>query len=160
MALLTTVILKTGGSSREIQAFHQVRRCLSRSSCRHKALKNWSRPSISEIGVPSEPWQHVHNKNQKKFNLQLLGKINFLYLKSFNFHCLSWCWCCSGFTWCLLLHSPHEQRSKGSEEGELFHNHSIQGGAQQLGIWKFTGEILKIISEEVKLNWCKSNSKE
>jgi len=41
----------------------------SRSNC--KALKNWKRPSIGELGVPREPWQRVHERNQKKFNTHL-----------------------------------------------------------------------------------------
>jgi len=41
----------------------------SRSNC--KALQNWKRPSISELGVPREPWARVHDRNQKKFNLHL-----------------------------------------------------------------------------------------
>jgi len=41
----------------------------SRSNC--KALKNWKRPSIGELGVPREPWQRVHDRNQRKFNTHL-----------------------------------------------------------------------------------------
>merc|ERR1711915_794559 len=40
-----------------------------------KALENWKRPSIAEIGVPSESWEVVYSKNQKKFNLQLLAGV-------------------------------------------------------------------------------------
>jgi hypothetical protein len=35
------------------------------------ALENWSRPSIDELGVPREPWQRVHERNQQKFNMQV-----------------------------------------------------------------------------------------
>jgi len=41
----------------------------SRSNC--KALQNWKRPSISELGVPREPWARVHARNQRKFHLHL-----------------------------------------------------------------------------------------
>jgi len=30
------------------------------------------RPSIGELGVPTEPWLRVHENNQKKFSVQLL----------------------------------------------------------------------------------------
>ena len=29
------------------------------------------RPSIDELGVPSEPWSRVHDRNQKKFSVQV-----------------------------------------------------------------------------------------
>merc|ERR1719495_2576960 len=47
-------------------------RYFSKSSPRKKALENWKRPSIDEIGVPKEPWQHVYARNQKKYNAQLI----------------------------------------------------------------------------------------
>jgi len=43
-----------------------------RMSVRGKALQNWARPSIGELGVPTEPWLRVHENNQKKFSVQLL----------------------------------------------------------------------------------------
>merc|ERR1712165_579522 len=49
------------------------RRLLSTSPRSLKALQNWSRPSIAELTVPKESWQHVHNRNQKKYNIQLLA---------------------------------------------------------------------------------------
>merc|ERR1711863_190285 len=51
-------------------------RNFSGSGIRLKALKNWSRPSISELGVPSQSWSVVHARNQKRFNLQLLAGIS------------------------------------------------------------------------------------
>jgi len=42
------------------------------SQVRGKALQNWKRPSIDEMAVPSEPWSRVHDRNQKKFSVQLL----------------------------------------------------------------------------------------
>jgi len=42
---------------------------------RGKALQNWARPSIGELGVPTEPWLRVHDNNQKKFALQLLAGV-------------------------------------------------------------------------------------
>ena len=35
------------------------------------------RPSIDELGVPSEPWSRVHDRNQKKFSVQV-PTINYL----------------------------------------------------------------------------------
>ena len=40
-----------------------------------KALKNWERPSIDELGVPQEPWRRVFDRNQKKFNAQLAAGV-------------------------------------------------------------------------------------
>jgi len=37
-----------------------------------KALKNWKRPSIDELTVPRDPWQRVFDKNQKRYNTQLM----------------------------------------------------------------------------------------
>jgi len=45
------------------------------SQVRGKALQNWKRPSINELSVPSEPWSRVHDRNQKKFNVQLLAGV-------------------------------------------------------------------------------------
>ena len=39
---------------------------------RGKALANWARPSIDELGVPTESWKQVHDKNQTKFMVQML----------------------------------------------------------------------------------------
>ena len=36
------------------------------------ALKPWPRPSMSELSVPTEPWEKVHKKNQRKFSLHLV----------------------------------------------------------------------------------------
>lgn len=47
-------------------------RHFSRSALRNKALENWKRPSMDEMLAPKEPWSHVHQRNQKKFNAQLL----------------------------------------------------------------------------------------
>jgi len=47
-------------------------RSVTRVPVRGKALQNWARPSIDEIGVPTEPWVRVNDKNQKKFNLTLM----------------------------------------------------------------------------------------
>jgi len=47
-------------------------RSLIRVPTRGKALANWARPSIDEIGVPTESWAQVNAKNQTKFNLHLL----------------------------------------------------------------------------------------
>eukprot|EP00092_Neocalanus_flemingeri_P010892 GFUD01011731.1.p1 GENE.GFUD01011731.1~~GFUD01011731.1.p1 ORF type:complete len:270 (+),score=90.62 GFUD01011731.1:63-812(+) len=51
------------------------RRLLSSTSVRRKAIENWKRPSIGEIGVPTEVWQAVHSKNQKRFNIQLVAGV-------------------------------------------------------------------------------------
>merc|ERR1712080_675773 len=48
-------------------------RKLHTSASRRKALQNWKRPSIEELGVPKEPWNRVHDANQKKFTKQLLA---------------------------------------------------------------------------------------
>jgi len=47
-------------------------RSVLRTQVRGKALENYARPSIDEIGVPTESWKQVHDKNQSKFNIQLL----------------------------------------------------------------------------------------
>jgi len=47
-------------------------RSVLRMPTRGKALENWARPSIDEIGVPTESWAQVNAKNQTKFNMQLL----------------------------------------------------------------------------------------
>jgi len=49
------------------------KRLISTSGGRHKAVKNWTRPSIAEMGVPKEPWQQVHSRNQKKYNMHLVA---------------------------------------------------------------------------------------
>merc|ERR1719500_2434676 len=49
------------------------KRLISTGGGRHKAVKNWTRPSIAEMGIPKEPWQQVHNKNQKKYNMHLVA---------------------------------------------------------------------------------------
>jgi len=45
---------------------------VAKMSVRGKALQNWARPSIGELGVPTEPWLRVHENNQKKFSIQLV----------------------------------------------------------------------------------------
>jgi len=47
-------------------------RTISTTSVRDKALQNFKRPSIEEIGVPKESWKRVYERNQKKYNRQLL----------------------------------------------------------------------------------------
>merc|ERR1712179_94949 len=44
---------------------------------RGKALENWARPSIDELGVPSASHAEVHAANQQKFLLHLLGGLTF-----------------------------------------------------------------------------------
>merc|ERR1739838_1207975 len=51
------------------------RRLISSSAVRRKALENWTRPNIGEIGTPTESWTAVYAKNQKKFNIQLLAGV-------------------------------------------------------------------------------------
>ena len=61
-----------------ISVFYVVKlskRNFSGSGIRLKALKNWSRPSISELGIPTQSWSVVYARNQKRYNLQLLGEI-------------------------------------------------------------------------------------
>merc|ERR1711997_388972 len=59
------------------------KRLISSSGGRHKAVQNWSRPSIAEIGVPKESWQHVHNKNQKRYNVHLVAGVGALAVSLF-----------------------------------------------------------------------------
>merc|ERR1712165_427915 len=66
-ALVTTVFKK------QPSVLVYGRRLLSTSPRSLKALQNWSRPSIAELTVPKESWQHVYNRNQKKYNIQLLA---------------------------------------------------------------------------------------
>jgi len=47
-------------------------RGLHSSRSNYKALKNWARPSIDELTVPREPWKRVFDKNQKRYNTQLM----------------------------------------------------------------------------------------
>jgi len=42
---------------------------------RGKALANWTRPSIDEMGVPTESWKQVHDKNQSKYMIHLLAGV-------------------------------------------------------------------------------------
>jgi len=53
------------------------RRLFSSSLVRRKALENWKRPSIEELGVPTESWQTVFAKNQTRYNLHLLAGVGF-----------------------------------------------------------------------------------
>merc|ERR1719470_529509 len=52
-------------------------RLFSSSLVRRKALENWKRPSIEELGVPTESWQTVFAKNQTRYNLHLLAGVGF-----------------------------------------------------------------------------------
>ena len=58
---------------------------INTSGGRQKAVKNWTRPSIDELGIPKEPWKQVYSKNQKKYNMHLVGmrtdekRLNFLF---------------------------------------------------------------------------------
>merc|ERR1712029_318546 len=52
---------------------------------RGKALVNWARPSIDEMGVPTEPWKQVHDKNQSKFTIQLLAGVGLMGASLFAF---------------------------------------------------------------------------
>jgi len=54
------------------------RRTLKTSCKKEKALENWKRPSIDELGVPSEPWRKVFDRNQKRYNLYLIAGTGFL----------------------------------------------------------------------------------
>ena len=45
------------------------------SKSNFKALQNWTRPSIDELTVPRDPWQRVFDRNQKRFNAQLLAGV-------------------------------------------------------------------------------------
>jgi len=47
-------------------------RSVLRMPVRGKALANWARPSIDELGVPTASWKQVHDKNQSRFMIQLL----------------------------------------------------------------------------------------
>ena len=50
-----------------------------KSSCRkEKALENWKRPSIDELGIPTESWKKVFDRNQKRFNFYLMAGTGFL----------------------------------------------------------------------------------
>jgi len=44
---------------------------LMRVPTRGKALANWARPSIDEMGVPTGSWAQAHGKAQTKGNLHL-----------------------------------------------------------------------------------------
>jgi len=56
----------------QLGEIHAVQgRNIHTSSRRFKALENWKRPSIEEMGAPRESWKHVFDRNQKRFNLQL-----------------------------------------------------------------------------------------
>merc|ERR1711935_768747 len=48
------------------------RRTFKNSCKKEKALENWKRPSIDELGTPIESWKKVFDKNQKRFNTYLL----------------------------------------------------------------------------------------
>jgi len=52
---------------------------------RGKALANWARPSIDELGVPTEPWKQVYDKNQSKFLIHLLVGASSLGVSLFAF---------------------------------------------------------------------------
>ena len=48
-------------------------RNLMKIPSRGKALENWARPSIDELGVPTEPWKKVYDARQKKYMAMLLA---------------------------------------------------------------------------------------
>ena len=52
-------------------------RPLSTGTVHLKALENWKRPTIEEYGTPTEKWEDVYNRNQKKGNLILLAGLAF-----------------------------------------------------------------------------------
>merc|ERR1711935_1285033 len=54
------------------------RRTLKNSCKKEKALEDWKRPSIDELGTPSESWKKVFDKNQKRYNTHLLVGTGFL----------------------------------------------------------------------------------
>ncbi|TRY63817.1 hypothetical protein TCAL_15221 [Tigriopus californicus] len=41
------------------------------------ALKNWTKPSMEEYGVPTESWSTVNAKRQARYNMTLLGGVVF-----------------------------------------------------------------------------------
>jgi len=45
---------------------------------RGKALENWARPSIDELGVPTEAWAPVHAKVNQKGWIHLLAGIGLM----------------------------------------------------------------------------------
>merc|ERR1711892_1195576 len=49
------------------------RRTFKNSCKKEKALENWKRPSIDELGTPIESWKKVFDKNQKRYNTYLLA---------------------------------------------------------------------------------------
>jgi len=53
---------------------------------RGKALANWARPSIDELGVPTEPWKQVYDKNQTKYMVHLLVGVAFTGVSLFVFN--------------------------------------------------------------------------
>jgi hypothetical protein len=55
--------------------------------CRGKALENWARPSIDEIGVPTESWQQVNTLSSW---LQSLGSINRIGMQQLEKKSLCW----------------------------------------------------------------------
>merc|ERR1712179_890551 len=59
------------------------KRLINTSGGRQKAVKNWTRPSIAEMGVPKEPWQQVHSRNQKKYNIHLVAGVGALAVSLF-----------------------------------------------------------------------------
>merc|ERR1712179_339140 len=59
------------------------KRLINTSGGRYKAVKNWTRPSIAEMGVPKEPWQQVHSRNQKKYNMHLVAGVGALAVSLF-----------------------------------------------------------------------------
>merc|ERR550519_361935 len=52
---------------------HMTRRGFQTSGGRRKALENWKRPSIDELGVPKENWGVVNARTQKRYNLHLVA---------------------------------------------------------------------------------------
>merc|ERR1711874_299388 len=52
-------------------------RSVLRVPSRGKALENWARPSIDELGVPTESWSAVHARNNKRYTAQLVAGVSF-----------------------------------------------------------------------------------
>ena len=45
---------------------------LMKNQTRGKALANWARPSIDEMGVPTESWKQVRTKNLGVIHLAVM----------------------------------------------------------------------------------------
>ena len=69
--------LQLGGSPlalcRSVARKGNLRKTFHTSASKRKALQNWKRPSIDEMGIPTESHSLVFARNNKKYNLQLLA---------------------------------------------------------------------------------------